>query len=298
MADTDAGSAEGTETATAATSGSSTGTEGGATGAALPVEAEYELEFDDKDDKGQATKTKTKFKASELRDRILRGAAHENENKRYSSIVKALEERVGAVRNDPKLLREFAKEFGFDYDKAVHAYALEQVELGKLTPEQRKARDNEQALADYKKREEDQKQQNEQKQRTEAVQKRTATIYENLGKELEAVGLRKDPAIQMIATGHMRHSLINNKEPDIKAAVAYAKNLFSEQNKSYVAALTYDQLAKEHPELLTMVREGDIKRVKDSSGRSPPAPRTQAKKTEKQEETISASRWMRELNES
>lgn len=302
MTDTDAGSSAGASAESAAGAGEAAGEAAkpapttGTKAETTPTEAEYELEFDDKDDKGQPTKTKAKFKASELRDRIVRGATHENENKRYSSIMKALEDRVGAVRGDPKLLKEFAKEFGFDYDKAVHAYAMEQVELGKLTPEQRKARETEQALADYKKREEDFKRQSEQKQLSEAVQKRTATIYENLGKELDAAGLPKDPAIQMIATGHMRHSLINNKEPDIKAAVAYAKNLISGLHKSHLKGLTYDQLEKDHPELLTMVREGDIKKVKEFSGRSPPAPRNAPRKTEKHDEQISASSWMRELN--
>jgi hypothetical protein len=238
-----------------------------------PADPDFEFEVESKNDKGEVVKAPTKIKSSEAKAKLARLEILEREhtsgraevNKYYKEQILPLQQEIDALRKNPQKLYEFAKRLGVDFDTAALEYAKQQVELGKLTPEQREAKELREKLQKYEMTE---KQQAEQKQQEEArtqVMKQSEKLQGSIIAEATKVGLPKDPAVMMIMTGYMRNMVDQNLEPNAAEAAQYAMKVFQGGLRQSMSGLTYEQIEKEYPELLTKVREGDIKKVRGSS---------------------------------
>ena len=263
----------------------------GAQGAAAPVDPDFEFETEiEEPDPADATKkikkmSKQKMKMSEAKTRLAKLSHFEGETNKtkatterfYNERVKPLEDMVEAMKKDPTLLHKFAKHIGVDFDKAALEHAKREVELAKMTPEQRDLHATKAELERFKTEAAERQTKFEQQQISQQMQQEVNRIQTEVVAAATALSLPKNPVVLQMMTHHMRSALNNGKTPDAKAAAEYVKESLDGGYKSMVEGLTYDQIKTQYPKLLTMIREGDILEMKGSAGRgdssSTPRPR-------------------------
>ena len=241
--------------------------------ASAQAEPEFEYELEEAGPDGKAVKKAAKIKMSEAKQRLanlnkLEGSANQQQQRLqryYEEHIRPLELQVEAMKRDPSLLHDFARRLGVDYDAAALKYAERQIELSKMTPEQRELNatkeENARLKAEQNKILQDRQQQEQQVQVRQAADK----ISDDIMREAKAAGLPNDPAVLMIMTGFLRAQVQKNLTPDAKAAAEYASRVVNGGFSTIAKGLTYERIEKEYPELLTIVREGDIKKVKGAA---------------------------------
>lgn len=260
--------------------------------------SEFEFELEELGDPGEdgkptIKKVPTKIPLAEAKQRLanlqkLEGGTKAHRAKLeeyYEKQIKPLEQRIEEARRDPTKLADLARHFGVDFDKALEAHARREVELANMTPEQRELHATKAELARLKAADEARQKDLETQQQQQRTLQISAKIQEHIAAAATEFGLPKDPAVLMTMTHFLRTAVNKGIMPDVKAAAEYARNLHVGGLRASAKGLTYEQIEKEFPELLTVVREGDIRKVKGAAG-SPPGPSRVAPKPKKQVQTF------------
>ena len=264
---------------------------------------DFEFEIEAKDDKGASTKTVSKLKMSEAKQRLAKLAELEGRTvgtqkqleKYYNEQIKPLQQRIAEARQSPAKLATLARELGVDFDAAAIEYAKQQVELGNLTPEQREARELKARLEKYELAEKTQKEQAQQAQQQAQIAQASEKLQVSIVEAAVKVGLPKDPSVMMIMTGFMRNQLDANETPDPVAAAQYASKVFQGGLAQSIKSMSYEQIEKNFPELLTKIREGDIKKVRGTVPKPSSAPKPKASADRPTKTFLSPEEWQASL---
>ena len=283
----------------------------GAQGSAAPEDPEFEFEVETEEkDPSDPAKTvkktaKQKMKMSEAKQKLGRFSHFENETNRtkatterfYNERVKPLEDLVEQMKKDPTLLHKFAQHIGVDFDKAALEHAKREVELAKMTPEQRELHATKAELARIKAEQTANKERAEQQQLSHQMRQEVTRIQTEVAAAATAANLPRDPATLQMMTAHMRAALNEGKAPDAKAAAEHVKNALEGSYAARIEGLTYEQVKTKYPKLLTMIREGDILEMKGSAGRgdSSSSPRPRQTRQPQPREIISPEEYQRRL---
>lgn len=253
-------------------------------------EFEYEVDSQARGADGKFTKEKKKFKLSEARSRFATHDAREGKlSQREQLVQKYITEQldplngmVEDMRKDPTKIMEFAKRLGVDFDKAVQVYAKRQVDLASMTQEQRDLLATKEELANYKKQDETRQQEHTQREQQAAITRESERVQQEIVGAAKEVNLPADPSVLMLMTNFLRSQVHQGIQPDTKAAAGYVRKVLDTGFKSMIKGLTYDQIRKDYPQILTMVREGDILEVKGgfqgNGAKKPPQPPTRQSK--------------------
>lgn len=251
-----------------------------AAGGATSEDPDFEYEIETKDKEGKPAKEKKKLKLSEARSRFasfddLEGKVRGRETlveKYIKEQLEPLNATVEQIRKDPSLMHDFAKRLGVDFDKAVQIYAQRQIDLSKMTPEQRELAATKEELANFKREKEMRAQEETSRAQREAVERESSRVQTEIISEANAAGLPKDASVLMMMTGFLRTQVARGEQPNTKAAAGYVKNVLDGGFKSMLKGLTYDQMEKDYPEILTKIREGDILKVRGGFAGNPARP--------------------------
>lgn len=244
-----------------------------ASAAAAAEDPEFEYEFESQNDKGETVKEKTKIKSSEARNRLAKltsletstRASQRQVNQYIEKNIRPLQQQIDEMRKNPKLLQKFARELGIDFDQAALSHAQHQVDLSKMTPEQREHQEAKNQLEQYRKQEAEAKAGQERQAQTVEVQRASEKLQTSIVEAATKEGLPRDPSVMMIMTGFMRNVLNRGEEPNVVEAAKYANRVFNGGVSQALSSMTYEQLEKSHPELLTKIREGDIKKMRGAT---------------------------------
>ena len=270
--------AEGSSASTAepVATGTAEPAKAGAQGSAASEDPDFEFDTEvEEKDPTDPTKTvkktaKQKMKQSEVKKFLASRPKLERElettQKYRREQIEPMEAAIRAMQKDPKLLSNFAKHIGVDFGAAALEHAKREVELLKMTPEQREHLATKQELESFKQREAEQKAKAEQQQRTVAQQQQSQKLTADLISAASELKLPNDPSVMMIMTGFIRSQAMKNIAPDMRAAAEYANRIIGGGYKAMLGGLTYEQIERDHPELLTKIREGDILKMKGSQG--------------------------------
>ena len=260
-----------------------------ATAKAAPVDDEIEFEFED-------GKTE-KLKRSVLKERFFRSKQIEAQAaRRLAEVQKAYDERVRPIeeysqrlKQNPLALFEIARSMGLDPDEVARAYAQDYVKRADMTPEQRRIWELEQQLGQQRQTQEQQQaaQQKAQQEQEQAALKQE--IEQEIVQAAQKHGIPKHPmALALLNSFAAAQVRAGFERPDFGMAAEqvheYAKSYVSD----WVKGMDYPTLIKSMPDLVKMIREGDMKAA--SSGQVPVkarAPRPQ------QEQYINPEDWRR-----
>jgi len=288
------------ETPTVAVETAPVGTE--APPVVAPVEdPDFEYEVESQNEKGETVKEKAKIKSSEARNRLAKLTSLETStrssqkqvNDYIEKNIRPLQQQIEEMRKNPRQLQKFAKELGIDFDQAALDHAKRQVELGNMTPEQRQLKEYENQLNRYREQEAATKADQEQRDQTVQVQAASEKLQTSIVEAATREGLPRDPSVMMIMTGFMRNALNRGEDPNVVEAARYANRVFQGGINQALSSMSYEQLQKSYPELLTKIREGDIKKVRGVT--SAPKGRSLQRAEPKQKTFISPEEYQARL---
>jgi hypothetical protein len=258
----------------------------------LPVDDDPEIEMEIEEGR------KEKMRRSQIGARFKRAREIEGQaTRRLAEIQKAYEERVRPIeeysqrlKQNPLALFEIARSMGLDPDDVARQYAQEYVKRQDMTPEQRRIFQLEQEL---QQRDGSMRQQQEAQQKIQQEQEQVA-LKQEIEQEIVAAaaknGIPKHPmALALLNSFAAAQVRAGFERPDFNMAAEqvheYAKGYIGD----WVKGMDYGTLVKTMPDLVKMIREGDMKAA--SGGQVPQKPRTTRKA--EQQEFINPEDWRR-----
>jgi len=243
---------------------------------------DFEFESQIQDQEGKPLTQKQKVKTSVVRKYLARAQELERREQAlqeyYQKQVVPLDQRMKAIREDPRQLFELARDLGVDPQVAADLYVKQVIQESQMTPEQRELAQHKRELEQYRQQEQKRKEETERTAYQQEVTRQSNLIQHHMTKAAQAIGLPDDPAIRMAMTGHLRAQFEEGKRPDFNEAAQYAKRMLLGGQKQSLAKMSYEELEQNYPELLTTIRNGDILKSKVQGTRpavKPQPPRRQ-----------------------
>ena len=258
---------------------------------AAPADDEIEFEFED----GK----KEKLKRSVLRDRFFRSKEIEAQSTRrlaeiqraYEERVKPIEEYARQLKQNPMALFEIAKSMGLDPDDVARQYAQEYVKRADMTPEQRRIWELEQRLQgqEQTERQRQESAQKEQYEREQVALKQQ--VEQEIVQAAQKHGIPKHPmALALLNSFAAAQLRAGFEKPDFGMAAEQVHEYAKGYVADWVKGLDYQGLVKNMPDLVKIIRAGDMKAA--SGGQVPSRPR--AARQDKPMETINPEDWRRQ----
>jgi len=242
----------------------------------------------------KSRKHKTKIDGQELEldyDELVRGYGHSQAaNKRMQEAAeirkqaeareRKLHEHIRSWKENPKRAFAALQELGIDVKSHAHDLVLEQMKLDMMSPEEKKAYENEQRLSEYEKRDELEAQRRKQAE-LEAMREQSATELEDqILKVLESnKDYPVDPAFLNRALDYVQASLNVGENLPLEQAFKAAKRDFDKQSqelfdRKFKAMLESGEFPKE---LVEKVRKRDVESLRVQPPKRNAAPDTKPK---------------------
>ena len=169
---------------------------------------------------------------------------------------------------------EFFKLRGIDPTEYAVQKLQRELQMREATPDQRRIMELEARAQQY----EMEKQQGQQQQEHARFEQERQSYVQKLDKELPAAvskhGLPSDPLVFSAVARVLQSQIENDMPEDYEAAAEQVAEAYRDSFKNHTATLKYEDVVKQYPDLIKLIREGDLARV--NTAPKPTRPGTQS----------------------
>lgn len=137
-----------------------------------------------------------------------------------------------------------------------------EVAMREATPEQRRALQLEQQLQSERSQREQAQAQLEEERGSVERQRYSQKLDKELPVAMEKHGLHRDPLTFALVAQQIRHQLMSELPEDYEAAAESVADTYRSSFKQYAATLKYEDAVRTHPELVKLIRDGDLARAR------------------------------------
>jgi hypothetical protein len=259
-----------------------------------------EIEFEEEGDDGKLAKVK--LPRAQAIERLRTAARAARQAAAREAELQQIWERDIAPRQqllarvdprNPMSIFDVAKELGVDPEEAARAYAQEWVKRQEMTPDQRRALALEEENTRLRAEHEARAAKEQEEIQNAEVAKLKVQVEEEIVKAAVAADLPKHPMALSLLNAFAAAQLRDNprlQEPDLHLAAESVKDFAASYFKSWAAGLTYEQVVQAMPEVVKLIREGDLKSA--TSGR-PSTPSRNGRSVAEPKEYLNPEEWRR-----